>query len=258
MQELYGEERLCIKELCTGREEEVTLFAAVEGKMGRLWADKKERPVCSLVIVGDFCYLLGNYDKEAGAEVISIMSELSRGKIIHMEEQWEPVLIKLEKLFPISFRCFSRYALEGRSEWFDRNKLREFTEDLIQDYRLVRVDEVLCNLTTKQVWTQDFCNNFSSIEDFMEHGIGYAVLKEDEIIAYASSYTYCEGRIEINLETKEEYRRQGLARACASGLILECLERRIYPRWDAANIASVALAEKLGYRFVKEYGVYSI
>lgn len=258
MQELYGEERICIRELCVGREEEVTLFAAVEGKMGRLWVGQGERPDCSLVIVGDFCYLIGNYHEEAGTEVICIISELSRGKIIHMEEQWEPVLIKLEKLFPDSFRSFSRYALEGKADWFDRGKLRRFTEDLIQDYKLVRADEGLCHLTTKQVWTQDFCNNFSSIKEFMEHGIGYAVLKEGEIIAYASSYTYCEGKIEINIETKEEYRRQGLAKACASGLILECLERKIYPRWDAANIASVALAEKLGYRFVKEYVVYSI
>ncbi|MBK1809116.1 GNAT family N-acetyltransferase [Clostridium sp. YIM B02505] len=50
----------------------------------------------------------------------------------------------------------------------------------------------------------------------------------------------------------------GLALACASKLILDCLERVIYPRWDAANLESVALAEKLGYHFDKEYIVYSI
>ncbi len=258
MEELYSEERLCIKELCVGREEEVTLFAAVEGRMGRLWVDRGENPSCSLVIIGDFCYLLGKYNEEDGNKMIGIISELSRGKILDVEEQWEPVLIKLEKLFPDSFRSFYRYALEGRMEWFDCSMLREFIEEVIDDYKLVRMDEELCHLTTKQAWTQDFCSNFSSVQDFLEHGMGYAVLKEGEIIAYASSYTYCEGRIEINIETKEEYRRRGLAKACAAGLILECLERRIYPRWDAANIASVALAEKLGYRFMKEYVVYSI
>jgi hypothetical protein len=33
---------------------------------------------------------------------------------------------------------------------------------------------------------------------------------------------------------------------------------RISPRWDAANMESVALAEKLGYHFDKEYQAYSI
>lgn len=36
------------------------------------------------------------------------------------------------------------------------------------------------------------------------------------------------------------------------------MERNIYPRWDAANLESVAIAEKLGYHFDKEYEVYSI
>jgi predicted GNAT family acetyltransferase len=92
----------------------------------------------------------------------------------------------------------------------------------------------------------------------MEHGIGYVILQNDEIISGASSYTYCDGRIEITIETREDFRKRGLALACAARLILECLERDIYPRWDAANIASVALAEKLGYRFSRDYGVYSI
>lgn len=64
--------------------------------------------------------------------------------------------------------------------------------------------------------------------------------------------------IEITIGTKNEYRRKGLALAVASRLILDCAERNIYPRWDASNIESVELAEKLGYHFDKEYEVYSI
>jgi RimJ/RimL family protein N-acetyltransferase len=41
-------------------------------------------------------------------------------------------------------------------------------------------------------------------------------------------------------------------------LIMECLDRGLYPSWDAANKGSVALAEKLGYHFEKEYVTYEI
>ena len=47
-------------------------------------------------------------------------------------------------------------------------------------------------------------------------------------------------------DTREDHRRKGLAYACGAKLILECLERELYPSWDAQNMWSVALAEKLG------------
>ena len=56
----------------------------------------------------------------------------------------------------------------------------------------------------------------------------------------------------------EAHRRRGLATACAAGLILACLDRGLFPSWDAANPESVGLAQKLGYRFSHEYPVWTI
>ena len=47
-----------------------------------------------------------------------------------------------------------------------------------------------------------------------------------------------------------------MAYICGAKLILECLDRGWYPSWDAQNLWSVALAQKLGYRFDHEYVVY--
>ena len=83
-------------------------------------------------------------------------------------------------------------------------------------------------------------------------------MKEGEPIAGASSYSsYMQG-IEITIRTREEYQRQGLACICAARLILECMQRELYPSWDAANTKSVALSEKLGYHFDKEYVAYRV
>ena len=79
-----------------------------------------------------------------------------------------------------------------------------------------------------------------------------------KLVCGASSYTVYNKGIEIEIDTKEGYRRKGLALVCASKIILECLSRELYPSWDAANRESVALAEKLGYHFDNEYVTYAI
>ena len=44
----------------------------------------------------------------------------------------------------------------------------------------------------------------------------------------------------------------------AAALILSCLDDGLYPSWDAANMLSVRLAEKLGYEFSREYVCYAM
>ena len=47
-----------------------------------------------------------------------------------------------------------------------------------------------------------------------------------------------------------------LALSCGARLILDCLDRRLVPSWDAHNLPSVSLAEKLGYRLRAPYQAY--
>lgn len=164
----------------------------------------------------------------------------------------------MESNFKSALKKFNRYAIKWEPNVFDKKQLSEFALAVQPEFTILRINEPLYHKALEQFWTADFCSNFASLEEFLEHGIGYVIMKDGEIIAGASSYSYCNGAIEITIETKSEYRRKGLALACASKVILECLDRGIYPRWDASNKNSVALAEKLGYHFDKEYLVYSI
>lgn len=77
-------------------------------------------------------------------------------------------------------------------------------------------------------------------------------------MAGASSYTFYREGIEIEIDTKESHRRKGLATACGASLILECLKRDKYPSWDAIDLRSVALAEKLGYHRAEDYTTYFV
>jgi len=89
-------------------------------------------------------------------------------------------------------------------------------------------------------------------------GTGYPSMriKDGVPVSGASSYSSYRGGIEIEIDTKEEYRRRGLARICGARLILECLDRGLYPSWDAQNPGSAALAKQLGYRMEGTYTAY--
>lgn len=64
--------------------------------------------------------------------------------------------------------------------------------------------------------------------------------------------------MEVQVKTKKEYRRQGLALGCSAAFLLECLEKDIIPNWEATNQQSVELALKLGYIYDREYQVYRL
>ncbi len=54
-----------------------------------------------------------------------------------------------------------------------------------------------------------------------------------------------------SFESKEKYLDIGR-------VILQCLDEGLYPSWDAQNMISVHLAEKLGYEYDHEYMVYEV
>ncbi len=93
---------------------------------------------------------------------------------------------------------------------------------------------------------------------YQKYGLGAVLLKDGEPVSGASSYSSYQGGIEVQIITREDQRRKGLASICAAKLILECLKRNWYPSWDAKNKWSVVLSEKLGYHFDREYAAYEV
>lgn len=255
MLELLSEERFCLSAFCQGKTD-VELWSFIEGKMGRAWVDNKKNPTVAIVVVADFCYLFGCILSDKIKFTIDELIEKCRGKIIVTDDSsWVSII---ESHYPNHLKRFSRYSIKKEVGVFQKNILNAYIDAVSSEFHICRINESLYFKVLEDNFMADCCSNYASLEEFLEHGIGYAIVHNGEIISAASSYCYCEGSIEITIGTKDEYRRKGLALAVASKLILDCMERNIYPRWDAANMESVALAEKLWYHFDKEYEAYSI
>lgn len=125
-------------------------------------------------------------------------------------------------------------------------------------YELRKIDEHIVNNSTLHKVSEDFTSQFQSVEDYINRGIRYCVLYKGEVVCGASSYSIYDSGIEIEVATNYNHRRKGLATIVSAALILDCLEKEIYPNWDAANTTSAKLAEKLGYVFDKAYDTYFV
>ena len=151
-----------------------------------------------------------------------------------------------------------RYATRKDPDAFDREVLMQYSRQVPEAYEIRMIDEELFSQILLLDWAQDLCSQFSGYADYASRGIGAAVVRDGVVVSGASSYTVYRGGIEIEIDTREDERRKGLALACGARLILECLDRGWYPSWDAHNQGSLALAKRLGYQFDGAYPVYEV
>lgn len=256
MVELGREKRQSIRPICEGSKE-VLVRGAVEGTMGRVWVPGLEHSGYCLIVAGDFAYLMGLPPKGAGALDLKsqIYQSASHAFIFPENERWEQWL---EDEFEGQLRMVTRYALKKEEHHFDKDRLRSYIASVPQGIRIRRIDERLYHLALKEEWSRDLCSNFEDFKHFEACGFGYGAMKGHKLVSGCSVYGVSEGMMEIEVDTRKDFRRQGLALACSAAFVLECLERNLIPNWDAANQQSVELAEKLGYVFEREYQVYQL
>ncbi|MGL5435981.1 MAG: GNAT family N-acetyltransferase [Lachnospiraceae bacterium] len=234
--------------------DETMIWSCLQDCMGLAYADSLDDPSCAQISLGDFCFLAGvTNDDIIGNRPQNLHSDFAI--LVPQNISWERAI---ECVWGENAHRRMRYATKKEWDVFDFTKLQSYVSQLPKKYELKLVDSTFYHEIRLLSWAKDLCSNYANYEEYEALGFGIVVIKNGDIVSGASSYTSFNGGIEIEIDTREDERRKGLALACAAELIMECRERGLYPSWDAHNKASLALAEKLGYTFDKEYPVYEI
>lgn len=234
--------------------DETLIWSCLQGIMGKIYADDLMEPTAAMAVIGDFTFFAG----KPNIELVSYKPDRCTKTFMIMVPQNEHWKSLITQLYGKKAKIVSRYAIMKEPHIFDRKKLEKAVASLPEQYVLSMIDERLYQMCKKEVWSADLVSQFSSYEKFHELGIGVVICKDDLIVSGASSYSRYQDGIEVEIDTKEEYRRKGLAYVCGAKLILECLARNLYPSWDAQNKASAALAVKLGYHYSHAYTAIEI
>ena len=236
-----------------GTVKETLILSALQGLMGTLKGDDPDNPQTVRSIVGDLAFLAGEADNDAAKELIRTANVPLLAAISGTAEQQERWAEQLDAVLPESRRT-TRYAIKKEPDVFDREKLRGYLDLLPEGFQLVQIDAQWYSVCMQEEWSCDFVSSFPDADAYEKNGLGFLILNEaGQPVAGASSYSYYNGGIEIEIDTHIDYRRRKLALIVGARLILACLERGLYPSWDAANLASVALSEKLGYHLEHPY-----
>ncbi len=234
--------------------EESMLWSCFQKVMGEAFVDNAEQPQAAIVHVNCFAFAAGKPSKQLVQDWYEEKVN-SFAIITAREDAWNEVF---EAVGKDKCRRVERYAIKKEKDCFDAERLNCFVEQLDAKYEIKPIDETIYNECKKQDWSVDFVQGYKTYDEYQKYGLGFVVFCDGEPVAGASSYSGYLGGIEVEVDTKEEYRRRGLATACAAKLILECLKRGLYPSWDAQNRWSVALAEKLGYHYSHTYIAYEM
>jgi GNAT superfamily N-acetyltransferase len=225
---------------------ETLIWSVLQGHMGYAITDDEQNPTSAQVVLGDFCFFAGRPDE-------ALARKAGTQELIPQNDAW---CAAIERAWGDQVQRRLRYAIKKEPDVFRRDTLQYYVNSLPKEFELRLFDADIYHQSFTEHWSHDFCANYHDCGDFLRRGTGVAVLHDGVLVSGASSYSVYDGGFEIEIDTKPEYRQRGLATVCGARLILEALDRGLYPSWDAFDLRSVALAEKLGYQADAPYAMY--
>lgn len=230
------------------------IISCIQNYFGHAWVDQIENPRSGKIITADFCFLAGEPYEEL---LLDMQEEYHDGYLILVPES-EAWCRRIEEVYGKNCKRIERYGLKKEGDIFDRDKLRQFVKNVEPEFEVRLLDEKDYYQALSEEWSRDWCSQYKDWEDYQKRGLGAVILHNGEIVAGASSYTSYREGIEVQIVTRKDYRRRGLALASGAKLILAALERGLYPNWDAKNMMSVGVAKKLGYHYAGPYTAYEV
>ena len=222
--------------------------AVLSGAMGHAFADNLDSPSVALLKLGFDHFPAGRPDSNC---IGTVMRALPPSCFLVVPESWnEP----LERDYGDFLSPTGRASFGSAPS--DRWKLRSFLDGLPADFNLQRI--TAANVGRFAALDDSFVRNYGTHERFLSEGIGFGIEYAGRFVSGSSSYASGGGKLEMEVDTHPDFRRQGLASASAAAVILDCLENGIEPCWDAANEASARLAAKLGFSKAHPYTAYMV
>lgn len=238
---------------------ETILWSVLQEKMGCLYADDAEEPQSAAAVLGDFVFLAGKPSEELILFTTELKYPLDMCILMPQNAEWEG---SIEHTLGKKAKKATRYAtcknMKDLQNPENLAHLQKLADSVPENFRILPFDEEIFQIAREEYWSRSQAVQFADYEEFRQYGIGFAAFLGEIMAAGASTYSYYDGGIEVQIDTDNGFREMGLARCCGARLILECLSRGIYPSWDAHNIQSLALAKKFGYKEAGEYTAYEV
>lgn len=192
-----------------------------------------------------FIYLEGTPSKDEAVNIDKFCEKWPYRMFVCLSPEWE------KEMFSNShFLSLTRYVMKRDRNSF-KDKLQQYTTNIPKGFDLKIFDKAAYDAKPFR-----HGSNYSTFEDFSKNGYGAVLWHNGKVISSSSSYITFNDKVELDISTLPEYRRMGFALACCAQMILLCDSADIEVHWDAQNLASKKLAQKLGFYLEYEYSAF--
>ena len=202
--------------------------------------------------IGNFLYLAGELDSRFWEDFVRQYG-LDDKIIISEDTKWQDFLHR-----QVGLISFTRYSFKDKAN-FQVEFLNYLVSQLEKGYNILPIDNRIYKCFYEEEWSQDLQGDFESYQDFaLKGGYGFVILKNNEVIAGISSGLVYQGAVVVEVATRPNEQGNGFAKKLGAAMILESLNRDMFPLWDAHNEASKKVAEFLGYELAEPYEAFEL
>jgi RimJ/RimL family protein N-acetyltransferase len=242
-----------------------TLNAIVNGmNRGNIYVDNIENPTTALIdVIGTISIFIGDATNK---EFIRYLRDFIENKLrrdtyescggtyfitVINDKNWEGVLEEVisHRKYEPDFEQYYRFNREKFS------RAKSTYRQVIDGYDIKKIDRELIEKDSDYILSEALGDFWYSMDDFLQYGFGYCVMKGDRVVSTCLSCCVHEQEHEISVATyEEEEMKKGFATMVCAAYLEHCIQYGLIPKWSTfkTNIESVRLAEKLGFEFVNK------
>lgn len=235
------------------------LAVILNKQRGQIFADSLEYPRSTLVVTnfGFMIFIGDDINENFNKSLVALFTKAGSVRPSYLLWYSPPIewQARLDSFLPDRVRRRERMRLE-----FHNENASYINEEITcppgfeirnLDFELIPKTQSLGINIGSRLW--------SSSVDFVHNGLGVCIIRNEKIVSLCYSACVADNIAEIDIITQQEYRGLGLGYVVAQGFIRECIEKNITPTWDCfiSNVASLKLAEKLGFQRKFTYPFYS-
>ena len=217
------------------RPDDALLLSALQGYTGRVFVSDCGQS--AMAVSRGFVYLAGRADEAFFHEAAQI---LPAGFLTF---SGDPAWLSVARAWGADVEM-TRWSVKTPAR-FDEKALRAMQPPPGFSLRLGGADAYRRCVGEK--WSEDMASFFADEGDFLHRGFLAAAYAGERLVSGCGVYALCDGMAEAEIDTHEDFRRQGLALCCGALFLLECVRRGLRPHWDAMNETSLRIALRLGF-----------
>jgi len=234
-------------------------YAVIEGKQpGRIYVDNHRDPKSCLITCRSGKYLVAGRTSNASFnEFISdfLYNRKNHSCYFDIYSSSRDWITKLDEILSDNAAKLSRQLLIW--DYSNLSSISMFSQSMPEGFEFKKMDSVLFEKYVREI-DSSYNDLWETPNNFISNGFGFCILKDNEFVSVCNTYYTRHGFAEIDIVTKDEFRRQGFALITCSEFIKYCVSNNIKPIWDCdnGNENSKNLAIKLGFKSVETYQMH--